>query len=141
MTPEQEVTRRVDEVETNLARTEFDFVSDVPVVGPLIQTVRRFWNNVATRWYVQHYVRQQMQYDRSVYFALRTIIARQEQLSAQIMDLAMEMARCDQELSARIHVQAQQMAFTKSLLDKDLQAVVQSLQQFDFPQRGENSDS
>jgi hypothetical protein len=135
MIPEQELTRRVDDVEALLERTEFDFASSVPVVGPLIQAARRFWNNIATRWYVQHYVRQQMQYDLAVYHALRTLAVQQEQLAAQMV---VELTRRDQEgllrdqeFAARLQVQAQQMAFTKSLLDRDLQALVEGLQQFD----------
>lgn len=137
MTPEEELTRCVDDVEANLERTEFDFASSVPVLGPLIQAIRRFLNNIAPRWYVQHYMQQQMQYDRSVYYALRTLAVQQERLAAQVTELV----RCyqegvvrDQELSARIYVQAQQMAFTKSLLDKDLQSVVEGLQSVDCAQ-------
>ncbi len=41
------------------ALREPDFVSNAPLVGPLIVSVRRLWNRMSTKWYVLPILRQQ----------------------------------------------------------------------------------
>ncbi len=144
-----ELKRYVDEVEAQLAREEFDFPSAVPVLGPLIRVVRKAWNSISTRWYVQHYAKQQAQFDTAVLCALRMTQYCCEQLAAQTASLSTQIAdlgrdslqrdmdslwrdeeglKRDQELSARLYNQAQQVSFAQKLLEKDIQVIVQHTQ-------------
>ncbi len=43
---------------------EKPFASQVPLLGPLIVWFRTAWNNIASRWYVAHYVTQQNEFNR-----------------------------------------------------------------------------
>ncbi len=46
------------------ALQEKPFASQVPLLGPLIVWFRTIWNNIASRWYVMHYVTQQNEFNR-----------------------------------------------------------------------------
>ena len=46
--------------------SEFDFASSVPIVGPLVAAFRRGWNNVSTRWVMQHYAKQQLEFQHTL---------------------------------------------------------------------------
>ena len=46
------------------ALQEKPFASQVPLLGPLIVWFRTAWNNIASRWYVDHYVTQQNEFNR-----------------------------------------------------------------------------
>jgi len=53
--------------------SELPFVSGVPVVGPLIVRIRRLWNWMSTKWYVQPLVQQQNAFNALVIESLRAI--------------------------------------------------------------------
>lgn len=86
---------------------ERPFTSGVPLLGPLIARFRSAWNNVASRWYVGHYVTQQNEFNR---LAVQQIERYESELREQIelleeqVVLAGEMQRRIEELQAEIVV-------------------------------------
>jgi hypothetical protein len=50
---------------------EQPFTSQMPILGPLISAFRELWNSVATKWYVQPMLAQQVQFNGTV---VRTLI-------------------------------------------------------------------
>ncbi len=67
------LARSIKEAQASSAMSEFDFPSRVPILGPFIRSVRKLWNNIAARWYVRHYVQQQMAFNTAVLDALQAI--------------------------------------------------------------------
>ena len=47
----------------------------MPVVGPIFQTFRQIWNNISTRWYVDHAVKQQIDFDSQLLNLLHELLA------------------------------------------------------------------
>ncbi len=84
---------------------ERPFTSDVPLLGPLIARFRSAWNNVASRWYVGHYVTQQNEFNR---LAFQQIERYESELQEQIelleeqVVLTSEMQRRIEELQADV---------------------------------------
>lgn len=91
---------------------ERPFVSNVPLFGPLIARFRTAWNNVASRWYVQHVVEQQNTFNAlavrqlaTYEFELREQLAlleeqvvEQEELRRRVQELAAQVAALRREL-------------------------------------------
>ena len=85
---------------------ERPFVSDVPLFGPLIARFRTAWNNVASRWYVQHVVAQQNAFNALAVRQLETYelelreqlalleeqVVEQEALRRRVQELAAQVA-------------------------------------------------
>ncbi|MBP6016254.1 MAG: glycosyltransferase family 2 protein [Candidatus Promineofilum sp.] len=61
---------------------ERPFTSDVPVFGPLIARFRAAWNNVASRWYLGHFMNQQSEFNR---LAVREIERYETELHEQMV--------------------------------------------------------
>jgi GT2 family glycosyltransferase len=59
---------------------EQPFASHAPLLGPLIVRFRSTWNNVATRWYVQPMLQQQIEFNAAV---VRAVQALARQVDAQ----------------------------------------------------------
>ena len=79
--------------------TEYDFASATPIVGRLIRAVRLAWNNVSTRWYVQHYARQQLEFQRKLFQLLQALREDHTQLEQQVRLLNDALAEKDRRLN------------------------------------------
>ena len=93
---------------------ERPFVSDVPLFGPLIARFRTAWNNVASRWYVQHVVEQQNTFNALAVRQLETYelelreqlalleeqVVEQEELRRRVQELAAQVAELRRRLAA-----------------------------------------
>ena len=91
---------------------ERPFVSDAPLFGPLIARFRTAWNNVASRWYVQHVVEQQNTFNALAVRQLETYelelreqlalleeqVVEQEELRRRVQQLAAQVAELQREL-------------------------------------------
>lgn len=77
---------------------EKPFTSDVPLLGPLIARFRTAWNNVASRWYVGHYVTQQNEFNR---LAVEQIVRYEVELN-EMMALLEEQVVITDELQQRV---------------------------------------
>ena len=55
---------------------EQPFVSRLPLLGPLIAGFRSAWNGVATRWYVQPMLQQQVEFNAAVLQAMQSLARR-----------------------------------------------------------------
>ncbi len=73
-----------------LTRKEFDFPSNKPLIGPIIQFVRKTWNNIAPRWYVQYYANQQHSFDSLLLETLQDVFIYQAELEKRINQLEWE---------------------------------------------------
>ena len=82
------------------------FVSTVPLFGPLIARFRTAWNNVASRWYVQHLVEQQNAFNA---LAVRQVEMYELELREQ-MALLEEQVVEQEELRRRVQELAAQLA-------------------------------
>jgi hypothetical protein len=67
---------------------EYEFRSGIPVVGGLIAGLRRLWNNIASRWYVQHAVQQQIAFNLELVAALEQLAQRIEGLEGAMKQSA-----------------------------------------------------
>lgn len=61
-----ELARAVQEVNLRWEVQESPFVSQTPLVGPVIAAFRQAWNSVACKWHVRRILEQQVQFNRSV---------------------------------------------------------------------------
>jgi uncharacterized coiled-coil protein SlyX len=68
------------------ALQEHDFQSNVPIAGPLIQTVRRVVYGLAARWGVLAVIQQQNQINQLVAQHLMKFDRRLEELDARLID-------------------------------------------------------
>lgn len=77
---------------------EQPFISNIPLVGPIIASFRSAWNNVASRWYVNHLMTQQNNFNRMT-------VAQLEQYEAELrgqMELLEEQVVLTVELRRRV---------------------------------------
>ena len=84
---------------------ERPFVSDVPLLGPLIARCRAAWNNVASRWYVHHVVEQQNAFNRLAVEQLETYEMELREQLALLEEQVVEqdaLRRRVQELAAQV---------------------------------------
>lgn len=72
-TTDKTLNESLRQAEAKLAFKEFDFPSRLPVLGPAIQKVRRAFNNISTRWYVNFFQQQQTEFNSALLSALRTL--------------------------------------------------------------------
>ena len=87
-----------------LARLETQpFRSRVPLFGPAIAGFRRVWNEIASRWYVDHFMAQQNSFNGAAIDLLRSYeseIQEQMALLEEEMALTIELGRRIEELKA-----------------------------------------
>jgi SAM-dependent methyltransferase len=60
------ITHAAQEVNLRWEVQESPFVSQIPLLGPLIARFREAWNSVACKWHVRRLLEQQIQFNRSV---------------------------------------------------------------------------
>jgi GT2 family glycosyltransferase len=65
---------------------ERPFVSDKPIVGPLIARIRELWNSVAAKWFVRAQMQQQMMFNLTVVRTLVDFTALVDEIQAQTRD-------------------------------------------------------
>lgn len=81
-----------DDLQSRWDIQEYTFRSTVPVVGPLIVAVRRFWNNMSARWYTGYMFEQQSAFNQLVVQRLEYLQKRE--------DLSLILAEYESQLSA-----------------------------------------
>jgi len=83
---------------------EPQFTSSVPVLGPFIIAVRRFWNWMSTKWYVRPVLHQQSKVNVDVGMIISSLLHWQEisaQISAQrLADLQAQVSQLEARLTA-----------------------------------------
>ena len=72
---------------------EPDFRSSVPLVGPLIVAVRRFWNWMSTKWYVRGWMTQQAAFNERAVDAVEELLRIQESSEQRIHELEVQVDR------------------------------------------------
>ncbi len=63
------------------------FTSQVPVFGPLIVAIRRFWNWMSTKWYIQPILEQQNRFNQQLVESLDALAAKVMELQRQLVGL------------------------------------------------------
>lgn len=79
-TAHEELAPLIGDLETRWVVREQPFRSSLPLVGPLVARLRAAWNDVATRWYVQPMLQQQVEFNGMV---VRTLQALARAIEAQ----------------------------------------------------------
>ncbi len=99
------IDEKIAELRASSVVVERPFVSDVPILGPLIVFVRRAWNNVAARWFVLPLVQQQNRFNQMVVDAVRESLRswarldkRIDTLDARLDEMLAKIDRVDQHL-------------------------------------------
>jgi hypothetical protein len=69
------------------AMREPEFQSRVPVLGPLIVALRRFWNWMSARWYVRGWMAQQQEFNAQVVNAMAELLHAQAESERRIHEL------------------------------------------------------
>lgn len=77
------------------ALQEFEFRSDVPLIGPLIARFRTLWYSVAARWAVRFLIRQQNDINNYLYKALNDVALNEINLAEGLLMLASRIAEAD----------------------------------------------
>jgi hypothetical protein len=72
---------------------EPDFHSSVPLVGPLIVAVRRFWNWMSAKWYVRGWMIQQAAFNAQTVDAMEELLRIQESNEQRIHELELQVQR------------------------------------------------
>ena len=80
--------------------TEFSFPSSVPIIGSIVSIFRRIWNNISTRWYVQHYAAQQHTAQQTLMELLVTLQLEHLQLTEQLSVVQANLDRLKMQQSA-----------------------------------------
>jgi multidrug efflux pump subunit AcrA (membrane-fusion protein) len=96
---QEEFEQRLAALQARMKVSEYDFYSPAPVIGPLIMAIRRGWNNISARWYVQDYARQQLEFQRELVQLLQAMQQDNAQLRQQITLLENQLAEKDRRLS------------------------------------------
>jgi hypothetical protein len=73
---------------------EVPFTSRVPVLGPLIVTVRNLWNWMSTKWYVQPILQQLVGFNALVVRAFNEMDAERQALAEEVRQLK---SACEQQ--------------------------------------------
>jgi GT2 family glycosyltransferase len=76
---------------------EYEFDSDVPILGPLIAAFRRGWNRISTKWYVDFMFQQQTAFNAAVVTMLERMVQQNKLLRERL-----DMSRRDRELLGRV---------------------------------------
>lgn len=83
--------KQMVELETKMQVRERPFVSNAPVVGPLIVGLRSLWNWMSTKWYVLPLLQQQNEFNRDVALALREMVNSIDVLARATQDLQLRL--------------------------------------------------
>ena len=77
---------------------EPDFVSQAPVIAPLIVAVRRFWNWMSTKWYVRPLVAQQTRVNREAGYLISELAQWRELDARRLARLEARVAELEQRV-------------------------------------------
>lgn len=72
----------------NARVTEYDFRSNLPVIGPFVQRFRQIWNAISTRWYVRDYACQQVQFQMNLLRIIESLHAENQELCHRLNEAA-----------------------------------------------------
>lgn len=78
--------QHLDELKAMWKIEERPFVSDKPIIGPLIARIRELWNSVAAKWFVRAQMQQQMIFNLTVVRTLADFTALMDEVQAQARD-------------------------------------------------------
>jgi hypothetical protein len=77
---------------------EPDFVSQAPVIGPVIVAVRRFWNWMSTKWYLRPIIRQQTAVNLQAGYLISELVQWRELDAQRLGELEARVAELEQRL-------------------------------------------
>jgi len=78
--------QHLDELKAVCKIEERPFVSDKPIVGPLIARIRELWNSVAAKWFVRAQMQQQMMFNLTVVRTCMDFMTLVDEIQAQARD-------------------------------------------------------
>ncbi len=81
------LNRQIVNLESKMEVQEQPFISNVPVIGPLIVGVRTLWNWMSTKWYVTPLIQQQNEFNVTMTRTLREMVASVEALARSMQDM------------------------------------------------------
>jgi GT2 family glycosyltransferase len=87
------------------------FVSTAPLIGPLIARFRTAWNNVASRWYIQHVIDQQNEFNRLAVAQLA------EQLTAYEREARQQLELLEQQIVERTEMEQRLQQLSAQLVE------------------------
>lgn len=82
---------------------ERPFISNAPVVGPLIVRFRSAWNGVSTRWYVRPMADQQSTFNQLLIEALRRLESRLDEIAGLVSELDLRLVEQDRDQARLTH--------------------------------------
>lgn len=81
------LNRRIVDLESKMEVREQPFISNAPVIGPLIVGFRTLWNWMSTKWYVNPLIQQQNEFNVTMTQTLREMVASVEALARSVQDM------------------------------------------------------
>jgi hypothetical protein len=81
----------LDDLASHACLAEPEFHSSVPLFGPLIVAVRRFWNTISTKWYVLGWMDQQAKFNTAAVDLVYALLKLQENNEQRLRDLESEL--------------------------------------------------
>ncbi len=115
--------QHLDELKTLWKIEERPFVSDKPIVGPLIARIRELWNSVAAKWFVRAQMQQQMMFNLTVVRTLADFTALVDEIQAQTRDadqnsalLAERLVELGERISDELHTISERLGRLESRL-------------------------
>jgi GT2 family glycosyltransferase len=115
--------QHLDDLKTMWKIEERPFVSDKPIVGPLIARIRELWNSVAAKWFVRAQMQQQMMFNLTVVRTLADFTALVDEIQAQARDadqdsalLAERLVELGERISDEFHAISERLGRLESRL-------------------------
>lgn len=115
--------QHLDELKTMWKIEERPFVSDKPIIGPLIARIRELWNSVAAKWFVRAQMQQQMMFNLTVVRTLTDFMALVDEIQAQARDadqdsalLAERLVELGERISDELHAISERLGRLESRL-------------------------
>jgi GT2 family glycosyltransferase len=115
--------QHLDELKAMWKIEERPFVSDKPIVGPLIARIRELWNSVAAKWFVRAQMQQQMMFNLTVVRTLADFTALVDEIQAQARDadqdnalLAERLVELGERISDELHAISERLGRLESRL-------------------------
>jgi GT2 family glycosyltransferase len=115
--------QHLDELKGMWKIEERPFVSDKPIVGPLIARIRELWNSVAAKWFVRAQMQQQMMFNLTVVRTLTDFMALMDEIQAQARDadqdsalLAERLVELGEQISDELHAISERLGRLESRL-------------------------
>jgi hypothetical protein len=90
----------LDDLAAKSRMREPEFHSSVPVVGPLVVWVRRFWNWMSTKWYVRDWMAQQADFNAQAVDVISQLLQIQESNERHIHELELRLTQLGDEENA-----------------------------------------